>query len=379
VHPEGVEVSLKVEDNAGATAESETLTIYVDSRSEAPEAAFLADIGGTSVSFRNNSTIDTENGAELAGLYWDFDLATDSDGNGVPDDDIDSLEEDPTHDYVELGTYQAKLTVVDSTGQSDSVSQDVNVVESSPPVASFTATIEDMTVKFKNESTFDTAQDAEVRSYSWDFDLNADTDGDTDPENDTDATTKNPTWEYDEYGTYDVKLTVEDSYGKTDSTVQSVEVESPIQPVTALLTSTPTPNSLSQVVLDQDGDNITFYYGAEGGSENYSFEIDKNIFYDTDGDGVRDNDNDHDDDSSGSWKTPFYKSYGHIVVKLTVTDEETGETDIATLQVVFEGVLGGANLFNATPSEMLFLILSALLTVILGISFMFKAQFTHKR
>jgi len=57
-----------------------------------------------------------------------------------------------------------------------------------------------------------------------------------------------------------------------------------------------------------------------------------------------------------------------------LTDTETGETDIATLQVVFEGSLGGANLFNATPTEMLFLILSALLTAILGISVTFHSR-----
>lgn len=372
VHPEGVEIALKVEDSSGATDESESITVFVDAISAAPDAAFLTDIEGTTVSFRNNSDIDTENGAELGGIYWDFDLATDSNGNGTTDDDYDSFEENPTYTYSALGTYQVQMTIVDSTGQSDSVSQDVNVAETSAPTAAFTYEVDDLTVNFENDSTFDEENGVSVRSYAWDLNLDADTDGDTDPENDTDATTKNPTWAYDDYGDYEVKLSVEDSVGKTDTVIETIEVPNPIPPLSALLTASPTPNSLEQVILEDDGDYVTFFYGAEGGSGDYEFELDKNIFYDTDGDGVRDNDVDYDDDSSGSWKTPFFTSYGQIVTKLTVTDTETGDTDIATLQVVFEGSLGGANLFNATPSEMLFLILGALLAAILGISMSFR-------
>ena len=374
VHRDGVEVQLKVEDSAGATATSDTLLIYVDAISAAPDAAFLADVTGTTVSFRDNSSIDTDNGASLAGIYWDFDLLTDSNGNGVTDDDLDSFEQNPVHVYSALGVYQAKMTIVDSTGQTDTVSQDINVAETSGPVAAFSYEVDDLTVNFSNDSEVDTANNVAVRSYSWDLDLDADSDGDTDPENDVDATTKNPTYEYEDYGEYDVKLILTDSMGKADSIVDTIDVPNPIEPVVALLTSTPKPNSLGQVILEDNGDYVSFFYGAEGGSGDFEYELDKNIFYDTDGDGVRDNDVDQDDNDSGTWKTPFFESYGQVVVKLTVTDTETGESDIATLQVVFEGSLGGANLFNATPTEMLFLILSALLTAILGISVTFHSR-----
>lgn len=377
IHPEGVEVKLKVKDSAGSSSTSESITIFVDAISAPPDAAFLADINGTTVTFRNTSVIDTENGAELNGIYWDFNTAVDSSGNGVADDDSESInEENPVYTYDALGTYQVKMTVVDSTGQSDSVIQDVNALDTKAPVAAFSTTVADRTVEFKNETVLDTAQGADVRSWSWDLNLTSDTDGDTDPENDVDATTKNPTFEYPDYGSYEVKMVVEDSFGKTDTVVQTVEIPNPIEPVTALLTSTPQPNSLNQVILEDDGDQVTFYYGAEGGSGSFVYEIDKNIFYDTSGDGIRDNDSDYDDDASGTWKTPFFKSYGQVVVKLTVTDEDTGESDIATLQVVFEGALGSANLFNATPKEMLLLIISALVTAIAGISLTFKSQFT---
>jgi PKD repeat protein len=372
VHPDGVEVKLQVEDDAGATSESDPITIYVDSVSDAPDAAFLTNIDGTLVVFKDNSIIDTENGASLMGIYWDFDTSVDSNGNGVVDDDIDSTEESPSHDYGALGSYSAKMTVVDSTGQSDSVEQDITIADTVAPTAAFTYSVKEKTVSFQNNSTVDTAHNVDVRAYSWDLDLNADTDGDSDPENDKDSTLKNPTIEYDDYGSYDVKMTIEDSYGKLDTVTQTIEVPNPIQPVTALLSSVPQANSLSQILLDKDGSSVTFYFSASGGSDSYSYTLDKNIFYDTDGDGVRDNDSDYSASSSGSWKTAFYKSYGQIVTKLTVVDNETGEKDVATLQVVFEGSLGGANLLNATPSQMLLLIGSALLTAILGVSMVFR-------
>ncbi len=372
IHPDGIPVKLQVEDDAGATNESETITIYVTAISDAPDAAFLANVSGTAVSFEDNSIVDTDNGASLVGIYWDFDTNVDSNGNGVPDDDIDSTEANDTHDYTAFGTYSAKMTVVDNTGQVDTVIQDITVQDAADPTAAFTYTVEEKTVSFQNTSTVDTAHGVDVRSYTWDLDLSADADGDTDPENDAEATVKNPTKDYADYGSYDVIMTIEDTYGKTATVTQTIVVPDPIQPVEALLTSVPQGNSLDQILLTTDGSNVTFYFNGTGGSEGYTFTIDKNIFYDTDGDGLRDNDVDYSSTKAGSWKTPFYKSYGQIVSKLTVTDNESGEKDIATLQVVFEGSLGGANLLSATPSQMLLLLGSALLTAILGVSMVFR-------
>ncbi len=372
VHNDGINVKLKVEDSAGATAESEAVTIYVDSLAKDPDAKFLADISGTTVVFTNNSFVDTDQGAELAGTYWDFDLNTDSDGNGVTDDDYDSFDASPTHVYPEFGTYKVSMTVVDTAGQTDSVTQEIEVKETIAPVAAFTTTVSGKTVTFKNTTTVDTAHNVDVRTYTWDFDTSVDSSGDTDGENDTDSSVKNPSFEYTDYGSYEVKLTVVDTYGKTDTVTQTVDVSNPIEALNALLTSVPQANSLSQIILAKDGDEVSFYFSAEGGSGDYNYVLDKNIFYDTDGDGVRDNDKDYTARNSGSWKTPFYTAYGQVVTKLTVTDNETGDTDIATLQVVFEGNLGSANLFNATPKQMAILMLCALLTTIFGVSMAFR-------
>ncbi|MFT7184355.1 MAG: PKD repeat protein [Oceanicoccus sp.] len=368
VHTDGIEVRLKVEDSAGATTFSDSIVIYVDTIADAPDARFLADIDGTTVSFTNNSDLDEENGAEVQGLYWDFDLSVDSDGNGETDDDFDSFEEDPSYTYEELGVYQVLMTIVDTTGQTDSVTQDINVIDTDAPVASFSYEVDETQIKFINESTVDTDLGVDVRSYAWDFDLDYDADEDGDSENDVDSTKKSPTVEYDEYGIYEVSLTVEDTYGKVDVVQITVEVDDPVQPVVAVLTAIPQPNSSDQIVLNGTEGEVTFFFSAEGGSGTFTYQFDKNIFYDTNKDDVRDNDIDYADEDSGTWSTEFFKAYGTIVVQLTVTDDETGDVDSTTVQVVFEGSNGGASLLNATPEEMMFLILSTLLAAIGGVA-----------
>ena len=191
IHVDGVDVQLKVEDDTGATASSEVVTIYVDAITDPPVARFLADVTGTTVNFRNNSDLDEENGAEFQGIYWDFDLSTDSDGNGTADDDFDSFEQEDEYTYEEFGTYQVSMTIVDSTGQTDTVTQDIIVKETEDPIADFTYVVDGKEVEFKNQSEVDEDNEVEVREYTWDFDLENDSD-----EN---SSQKNPTYEYEEY------------------------------------------------------------------------------------------------------------------------------------------------------------------------------------
>ena len=113
---------------------------------------------------------------------------------------------------------------------------------------------------------------------------------------------------------------------------------------------------------------MTFFFSAEGGSGTFTYQFDKNIFYDTNRNGVRNDDIDYADEESGTWSTEFFEAYGTIVVQLTVTDDETGDVSKTSTQVVFQSSNGGANLLSATPNEMMFLILSALLAAIGGIA-----------
>lgn len=369
IYPDGVDVSLKVEDDGGASAFSDTVTIYVDANSEPPDAAFQYDIEDKKVIFTNNSTIDTENGASLEGIYWDFDTGTDEDGNGTTDDDVEALgEEDPSHTYEEMGTYSVKMTIVDSTGQSDSVTKEISVIDTEDPQADFNFEVDDKEVNFTNKSITDTDNGVDIRSYSWDFDSsnNSDEDGDTDDN------TKSPSHEYEDYGTYEVTLTIVDTYGKTDSITKEVELEEPMEPLEAFLTSTPTANSSDQIQMTESSGYVTLSFKATGGSEDYSFSIDKNIFYDTEDDGVKENDQDHTAKKAGSWQTYFDKSYGQIYIMLTVTDNETGETATDSLQVTFPSSSSSANLLNATPGDYLFFLISALSAALFGSAVVYR-------
>ncbi len=381
IHPDGIPVRLRVTDNAGANDISDTITVFVDSLSNPPEARFFADVDGTNVNFRDNSVFDTENGAELQGVYWDFDLATDSDGNGTADDDFDSFEPDVLHIYPELGSYQVSYTVVDTAGQSDNVVQTVEVVNAAGPKADFTYTATDTSVDFENLSTTDVANGVNVRFYTWDFDINTDSDGDGNKGNDVDSLEINPTYLYPDYGSYDVTLTIEDTQGSKDSITQAANAFDPDQPFLAVFTAVPLPNNIDQVLIQGPVADVTFFYSTNGGSQDMTYEIDGNIFFDSDGDGIRENDVDFTSQESGSWKVAYDESYGQIVAKLTVIDDATGISDVATLQVVFEGSLLGANLFNATPSQMILLILSAMLSTILGVVMVFphKPAYRYKQ
>ncbi len=373
-HPSGVAVKLKVEDDGGADSVSEPKTIYVTSNSDAPQAAFLIEVAGKTVTFTDNTTFDSKNGSVYSGIYWDFDTSLDSNGDGVKDNDVEEKDkQNPSHTYPALGAYNVKMTVVDNTGQSDSVTNTVNVMQTLDPVASFTSSVSDKTANFTDKSTTDTANDVSVQSYKWDFDISKDSDGDTIPDNDSDATTKNPTKTYTDYGTYKVSLTIKDTYGKQSTATNTITLASPASALKVSFTAVPTPVS-KKITMTGTSGYISFYFNATGGSGDYSYQFDKNIFYDTNKDGDRANDIDYADTKSGSWKTYFDKSYGQIVTKLTVTDNVSGDSAFDTIQITFQGSFGGANLFNATNSELYLFILGALMAALAGTALVYTSK-----
>jgi len=74
-----------------------------------PNAIFTADVTSgpapLTVQFSDQST-----GAPTS-WHWDFDTATDSDGDGISGNDVDSIEQNPVHIYSQPGTFAPKLTV----------------------------------------------------------------------------------------------------------------------------------------------------------------------------------------------------------------------------------------------------------------------------
>ena len=163
---------------------------------------------GSPVSFTNSSTNGT---APITQWAWDF-----GDGNA-------STDVNPQHAYTTAGTYTITLVVTASNGQADPEVK-VNYVTVNPkPNAAFTASTNGCTlpvgVTFNNTSTGGV-------SYAWNF-------GNTQT-----STLQNPAIvNYATAGTYNVSLTVTNSFGCTATATQSLVVSNYQAGITAPATA----------------------------------------------------------------------------------------------------------------------------------------------
>ncbi|MDA0182479.1 ThuA domain-containing protein [Solirubrobacter phytolaccae] len=94
---------------------------------EAPAAVIAATptsgIGPLTVQFSSAGSNDPDEGDSIR-YAWDFD------GNGS----VDSIDANPSHIYTANGVYQAKLTVTDSTGRTDTKSLPITVGNTAPTI-----------------------------------------------------------------------------------------------------------------------------------------------------------------------------------------------------------------------------------------------------
>ena len=102
------------------------------------------------------------------------------------------------------------LTVTDNSGDTNTTSSDITIVNTAP-TASFTASSQNLTASFTSTST---DPDGTVAAAAWDF-------GDT-----TVGTGLTASHTYGTAGTYQVTLTVTDSDGATNTTVQPIVITS---------------------------------------------------------------------------------------------------------------------------------------------------------
>jgi len=160
----------------------------------APEASFTASIDDTDTSIAGGTvTFDataTDQDADDTLTYaWDF-------GDGET-----STDEDPVHVYADNGTYTVILTVSDS--EDEVTASDTVIVGNVAPTASFTYEADDLNVTFTSTSTDPNLDD--VLTYEWTID-------------DVAVNTSSEfTYEFADYGTYNVTLTVTDLWGLTDT------------------------------------------------------------------------------------------------------------------------------------------------------------------
>ncbi len=344
----GYKVRLKVVDDKGGETVSEPISIFVDSLASPPVAAFKAQVvegsDGRKIKFLNNSKADEAGGSKIISFKWDFDTAStldtaDSDGDGMKDNDVESQAKEPEKLYTDYGSYSIKLTVTDDQGNADDVTNTIKIPLANPPVAAFTFEFKDGKVVFHNNSAADKASSAQIVKHIWDFDtasslVNADSDGDGFKDNDHDSDIQNPVFEYKESGNYKVKLTVFDDQGNEDEVINQVNVQVIISPtgepiigegagdggqLEAVLNPTPLPQADGAVYLEGDKGSVTFDFSKSDGNIAY-YIIDKNIYFDTSGNGIKTDDEDFKTSLPGTWKTNFEKAWGQTTVQLTVVD-----------------------------------------------------------
>ncbi|MBL4694559.1 PKD domain-containing protein [Candidatus Gracilibacteria bacterium] len=357
---EGYEVRLKVIDDKGGESISDPIKIYIDSLANPPKAAFKFELvtgsAGKKVKFINNSTADQISGATIISYKWDFDTASilesaDSDGDGAKDNDIDSQLKDPSRLYTEFGKYFVKLTIVDDQGNIDTITRELSVPLASPPTAAFTYSASGSQIIFQNNSTADEEGGAKLSKFTWDFDtdsdlITADSNGDGQKDNDDDSNEKNPVYTYPQAGTYNVKLSVIDDFGSSSEVTRPVvfgpqkdirfgqdvgktlsglgaetSAGNPLASsgLSSLLETVPAPSEDGIIYIEGDAGQVTFDFSKSKGQISY-YVIDKNIYFDTNGNGIKNDDSDFKTILPGTWKTNFEKIWGKTVVKLTIID-----------------------------------------------------------
>lgn len=205
-------VTLTVEDSEGNKDES-TLDLTVTEEGTPPVPVVKTDpalsggvVSGSvplKVTFDASSSTDAED--DIVEYQWDFD------GDGTMDDTGDTA----TYSYEEVGSYTARLTLVDSVGNTAEKEVDVEVSEQG-----LTARLEvstssgsvPLTVKF--DASGSSYKSKSIVSYEYDF-------GDgTDPY----VGEASVTYKYTKVGTYTAKVTVVGSDGVKDSTSVQIVV-----------------------------------------------------------------------------------------------------------------------------------------------------------
>lgn len=318
--PLGIKVKLKVIDNNFGEAASDPVTIYILPASNPPTADFAGkQIPATyKVTFGDKSRPDTTKNVTITSWTWDFNTLYDSDGDGKKDNDQDVAEKNPVNEYPAPGKYTVKLTVKDSAGSSGFTTRQVSVEklpeEKLPEVKKNPATLT------PGSSGLKSAVESQPKTQPY-FPASEPT---ASPGTPSSPAPKPPSSSYPSF---------------------------PVaaRPLDAKLITKPDINLIDgKIHIKGTVGNVEFdYSGSKGNIAHY--EIDKNIYFDTDGNGVKDDDADHSSQTAGKWTTDFKKEWGKIGIKLSIFDA-AGNKDSVLREITFDkGFNSGANNIFVIP------------------------------
>lgn len=184
----------------------------------------------------------------ITGWYWEF-------GDGDT-----STDQNPTHTYLNLGSYSVSLTVTDHRG-CDSTKTYHNLINITQPTANFYS---DTLLCSKDTLSFFNLSQGSGLTYAWDFG-----NGDT-------STQSNPIAVYisDMNQTFPISLIVTDQIGCKDTIVKNVSISTPIADFSALSQTADCPPFNASFINNSSSDVINWQWNfgdSISGSNNISF------------------------------------------------------------------------------------------------------------
>lgn len=278
--PGSYTVTLTVHDDRGASA-STTAQIDVKAVNQPPQAVIATESTGLKVVFDASGSEDPD--GQLAEYLWDF-------GDGTEP----AAEARAEHRYAADGSYTVTLTVTDADGAQSKASTEL-VVANAAPVAALEIAVD--ALKIQVDAAGSTDPEGGELEYAWDFG-----DGVT-------STQAAASHDYEQPGSYEIRLLVTDDQGAQDSVTHQVTVNAPNSAPQAAITSSVQGLKVSFSAADS--------VDADGRITEYQWDF---------GDG---------ETASGAEVEHEYASTGSWQVKLTVTDDQ-GATATAQAQVVVQ-------------------------------------------